>query len=79
MPFDGAVFAVDGDTREVAHMLVGACQLVEECGLATVLLSGKGEGELGAFGQRRLMGLVVVDAFLSQAWVGVMVGKGGDI
>ena len=79
MSFDDAVFAVDGDTREVAHMLVGARQLVEEGGLAAVLLSGEGEGELGAFGQRGLVGLVVVNACLTQARVGVVVGEGGDI
>ena len=74
MPFDDAVLAVDGDAGEVAHMLVGARQLVEKRRLAAVLLSCKGESQRGAFGQGRLVGLVVVDAFLTQAWVGVVVG-----
>ena len=79
MPFDDAVLAVDGDAREIAHMLVGPRQLVEKRRLAAVLLSGEGKSQLGAFGQWGLMGLVVVDAFLAQARVGVVVGKGGDI
>ena len=79
MPFDDAIFSVDGDTREVAHMLVGTCQLVEKGRLATVLLSGKGESQCGAFGQWGLVGLVVINAFFSQARVRVVVGEGGDI
>ena len=74
MSFDDAVLAVDGDAREVAYMLVGPCELVEKSRLAAVLLPCKGESQLGAFGQRRFMGLVMVDAFLTQAWVGVVVG-----
>ena len=50
MPFDDSVLAVDGDTWEIAHMLVGTCQLVEKCRLATILLPGKGEGQLSALG-----------------------------
>ena len=50
MSFDGAVLAVNSDAREVAHMLVGTRQLVEEGGLATVLLSGEGESQFGASG-----------------------------
>ena len=73
MAFDDAVLAVDGDAWEVADMLVGPRQLVEEGRLAAVLLSGKGESELGAFGQRMLVCLVVIDAFLAEARVGVVV------
>ena len=79
VPFDGAVLAVNGHAGEVAHMLVGTRQLVEEGCLAAVLLSGKGKGQNGAFGQRVFVGLVVINAFLAQAWVGVVVVQGGDI
>ena len=65
MTFDDTVFSVDSDTGEVTHMLVGTCQLVEKGGLAAVLLSSKSEGQFGAFGQRCLMGLVVIDAFFT--------------
>ena len=40
-----AVLAVDRDSREVAHVLVGAGQLIEERGLAAVLVTGEREGE----------------------------------
>ena len=34
-----AILAVHGDAGKVAHVLVGACELVEECGLAAVLVA----------------------------------------
>ena len=60
-------------------MLVGARQLVEQRGLSTVLLTRQGKSKLGAFRKRFLMGLVVIDTFLTQTWVGVMVVQGTDV
>ena len=38
-----AFFFVDRHAREIAHMLVRACELVEERGFAAVLIAGQGE------------------------------------
>ena len=42
---DDARLPVDGNAGEVAHVLVGTGELVEERCLAAVLIAGKGEGE----------------------------------
>ena len=57
-------------------MLVRARQLIEEGGLAAVLLSREGKGQLSTFGQWCFVGLVVVDAFLAEAGVGIVVVQG---
>ena len=41
--FDDSVFAVYRHAGEVAHVLVGACEYIEQGGLSAVLLAGKGE------------------------------------
>ena len=43
MALDGSLLAVDGHSGEVSHVLVGACELVEECGLAAVLVACQGK------------------------------------
>ena len=40
---DGAGLLIYGDTGKVAHMLVGAGELVEQRGFAAVLIAGQGE------------------------------------
>ena len=45
VPADLAVLAVHGDAGEVAHVLVGARELVEERGLSAVLVAGEGKGQ----------------------------------
>ena len=45
MTADRAVFAADCDTREIADMLIGTGELVEEGGLAAVLVAHEGEGQ----------------------------------
>ena len=79
MPLNGAVLAVDGDTWEVAHMLVRARKLVEEGGFATILLSGEGKSQFDTFGQRFFLALVVVDSRFAKAWVGVVVVQGSVV
>ena len=66
---DDAVLAVDGHAGEVAHMLAGAGELVEERGLAAVLVAGEREGEHRAGGKRMLIRLDVVLAALAQTGV----------
>ena len=46
MVADGAIFAVDRDAGEIAHMLVGTGELVEEGRLAAVLVTYEGKREL---------------------------------
>ena len=52
MVADGTVLAVDRDAREVAHVLVRARELVEQRGLAAVLVArqGKADGVAGGDG-----------------------------
>ena len=53
---DHAVLAVHRNAGKVAHMLVGAGQLVEQRGFAAVLIAGQGKGQrcTGGNGGRRL-------------------------
>ena len=53
-------------------MLVGAGELIEERGLAAVLLSGKGEGQDGVLGQRIFILLGVEFAFLAESWMRIV-------
>ena len=76
MAADGAAFAVDGDAGEIAHMLIGAGQLVEKGGLAAVLVAGQGKGEGRAVGQRILVGLDVVFAVFTQTGMGAVAAQG---
>ena len=51
MPADDAVLAVDSYPGEVAHMLVGTGQLVEQGRFAAVLVAHQGEGQPGPLRQ----------------------------
>ena len=68
MVADGAVFPVHGDPREIAHVLVGTGELVEESGFAAVLVACQGEG------QRTLPD----DRLLAPALADTGVGDGSD-
>ena len=46
-----ALLPVDSDAREVADVLVCACELVEQRGLAAVLVAGERKGDRRALGQ----------------------------
>ena len=74
MVLDDTVFSIDSHAREVAHMLVGARQLVEECGLSAVLLSRERKGQGSAFRQRILVRFIMIDTLFTESRVGVMVG-----
>ena len=69
MALDDAVFAVNRDAWEVAHMLVGPGQLVEKRGLAAVLVADKRKGEGRIVGQGVAGALGVELALLAEAWV----------
>ena len=51
---DGAILAVDRHAGKVTDMLIGACQLVEQRGLAAVLVAGEGKMQRCALGHGRL-------------------------
>ena len=70
MVFDLAALPVHGDPGEIAHMLVGAGELVEQGGLSAVLVACQGKGQLGSLGQGILIRLYMVFAPLAQAGVG---------
>ena len=70
MAADAAALAVYGDAGEVAHVLVGTGQLVEERRLAAVLVARQGEGEHLGVGQGVFVLLVVVGCSLAQSGVG---------
>ena len=77
-----AVLAVHGDAGEVAHVLVGACQLVEQRRLAAVLVAHQGKSQDApmpavALGSQRLVCLGVGMAvarvtLLAVAWMGYL-------
>ena len=48
---DRTVFTADGHAGKVADMLVGSCELIEQCGLAAVLISHQGKSQKGVIGQ----------------------------
>ena len=75
---DRPVLPVHGDAGEVAHVLVGAGELVEEGGLAAVLVAHQGEAQQGALGQGVAAALGVEAAVLAQAGVGpaLLPGRG---
>ena len=60
MVADGAVFAVDRDAGEVAHVLVGAGELVEERGLAAVLVTYEGKRKLCVLGTGVALGVLTL-------------------
>ena len=70
------VLAAYRHAGEVAHMLVGTGELIEERGLAAVLLAGKGESQDRVLGQRVLILLGVELAFLSESGMRVVLMQG---
>ena len=70
MSLDRTVLTVDRDAGEVAHMLVGPGELVEQRRLAAVLVAGERERDRRAVGQRRL-GRLVMEACAALAQAGV--------
>ena len=77
MALDDPVLPVHGDAGEVAHVLVGAGELVEQGGLARVLVAHQSEGQRGARRQRVTVPLGVIPAALPQARV-LAFFNGGD-
>ena len=67
MPAYGTVLPVDCDSGEIAHMLVRAGQLVEECGLSAVLVSDQGKGQHVAVRQRLCLPFYMVYSGLAQS------------
>ena len=74
MVADGSVFAVDRDAGEVAHVLVGTGELVEEGGLSAVLVANEGKRELRVLGAGVALG---VFAFLRGAGLLAKTGVAG--
>ena len=80
---DGAGFAVHRDAGKVAHMLVGAGELVEKRGLAAVLIACKRKGERRALRKRMLVGFDMIASALAESRVVSVVnaqrggGRGG--
>ncbi len=66
---DDPVLPVHGDPGEVAHVLAGPGELVEEGGLAAVLVAHQGEGQGGPLGELLPLAGLVVLAPLPQAGV----------
>ena len=62
---DGAVLPVYGDTGEIAHVLIGAGELVKEGGFAAVLVAGQGKGQ-----RALLQGQVMAASVFAHAGVG---------
>ena len=66
MAADRAVLAVYRDTGKVAHMLVGAGQLIEQRRFAAVLVAGQGKTQRLSFGDLTARLAVVVAGGLTQ-------------
>ena len=69
MPADRSVLPVDGHAGEIAHVLVGTGQLIEQGGLAAVLVPHQGKGQHRPLGQRVTASLGMEFAFLAQSGV----------
>ena len=70
MAADDAVLAVHGDAGKIAHVLIGAGELVEQRGFAAVLVAHQGEGQLGSVRQGIAAALGMEFALLAQARMG---------
>ena len=77
MALDHAVLAIHGDAGEVADVLVGPREHIEEGSLAAVLLAGESENQFRTLGERVFVVLGVVFAALAEARVGVVVVQPG--
>ena len=42
------IFTIYGYPRKISDMLVGTCQLIEQCRLATILVSHQSKGQVFA-------------------------------
>ena len=72
MPLYLSVLAVHRYAREITHMLIGTCQLIEKSSLTAVLLPGQRKLEHRALRNRILMRRIMVLASLAQARMRVM-------
>ena len=79
MAFDNAILAVHGHAGEVAHVLVGARQDIEQRGFSAVLLSCQGKRQRRALWQRVLVVLGVVFSRLAKSRMGVVLVQGNVI
>ena len=66
---DGTALAVHRHARKIAHMLVGAGELIEQGGLAAVLVAGQRKGQCLVFRQGVLPFFDVIPAALAKARV----------
>ena len=66
MSADRAVLPVHRDAGKVAHVLIGAGQLVEKGGFAAVLIAHQGKGQRGSIGKRIAGSFGMEAAFLAQ-------------
>ena len=64
---DGAAFLIHRYSGEVSHMLIGTSELVEQCGLAAVLIAGQSKGQLSILRQRMFICLGVILSALAQS------------
>ena len=69
MFFNNAVLAVDGDSGEVADVLVRARKLVKQRGLAAVLVADEREGQSCSLGQGIAAALWVIFTALAESRV----------
>ena len=76
MPLDDTVLAADRHAWEIADVLVRAGELVEEGGLAAVLLSRQGKGEYLALGQGMLVLPGMETPAFTQTGMGIVLVEG---
>ena len=69
---DLAVFAVNGDAGKISHMLIGAGELIEQCGFAAVLIPRQGEGQFRSRGQGVFIGFYMVFTAFAQPRMGAV-------
>ena len=69
MTLDGTALAVHRHARKVAHVLVGAGELIEQGGLAAVLVAGQRKGQCLVFRQGVLPFFDVIPTALAKAWM----------
>ena len=67
---DDAVFPADRDAGEIAYMLIGAGELVEQGGLSAVLVADQRKGQRCTIRQRVAAALGMEPAAFAQTWVG---------
>ena len=60
MTADHSVLSIYSNSREISHMLLGACQLIKQCGFSAVLISHQRKGQ-NLTVRKRLFFLPVVE------------------